>query len=175
MIHTGRVRGITFKGIRIKMAQDSSSKHFVHVNLRLIHINVWRKLLQYCKVISLQLIKIIGGKKSQKKKKDSDRAITPAAEAVRVPAHLASPRSPQAKQLRHIHPQLSLGQSCHRQKKSCISVHRVTLGVSDFVTLQTVACQASLSGRGVLQAITLVQMGQYWLPYPSRAPCFLLP
>ena len=50
-------------------------------------------------------------------KKDSDRAITPAAEAVHVPAHLAPPGSPQAKQLCHLHGQLSLGQSCHRQKK----------------------------------------------------------
>ena len=29
-----------------------------HVNARLIHISVWQKPLQYCKVISLQLIKI---------------------------------------------------------------------------------------------------------------------
>ena len=34
-----------------------------HVNPWLIHVNVWQKPLQYCKVISLQLIKIIGGKK----------------------------------------------------------------------------------------------------------------
>ena len=49
-------------------------------------------------------------------KKDSDRAITPAAEAVCVLAHLAPPGSPQAKQLHHFHAQLSLGQSCRRQK-----------------------------------------------------------
>ena len=30
----------------------------------LIHVNVWQKPLQYCKVISLQLIKIDGGKKT---------------------------------------------------------------------------------------------------------------
>ena len=29
-----------------------------HVNPWLIHVNVWEKPLQYCKVISLQLIKI---------------------------------------------------------------------------------------------------------------------
>ena len=29
-----------------------------HVKPWLIHVNVWRKQLQYCKVISLQLIKI---------------------------------------------------------------------------------------------------------------------
>ena len=36
-----------------------------HVNPWLTHVNVWQKPLQYCKVISLQLIKIIGGKKWQ--------------------------------------------------------------------------------------------------------------
>ena len=50
-------------------------------------------------------------------KNDSDRAITPTVEAVHIPAHLAPPGSPQAKQLCHLHAQLSLGQSCHRQKK----------------------------------------------------------
>ena len=46
-------------------------------------------------------------------KKDSD---SPAAEAVPVPAHLALTGSPQPKQLRHLHVQPSLGQSCCRQK-----------------------------------------------------------
>ena len=49
-------------------------------------------------------------------KKESDRAIAAAAEAVRVPAHLAPPGSPQAKQLRSLHAHLSPGQSCHKQK-----------------------------------------------------------
>ena len=49
-------------------------------------------------------------------KKDSYRAITPAAEAVRVLAYLALPGSLQAKQLHHLHPQLSQGQSCHKAK-----------------------------------------------------------
>ena len=39
------------------------SRRGKHVNPWLIHVNVWQKPLQYCKVISLQLIKIIGGKK----------------------------------------------------------------------------------------------------------------
>ena len=43
-----------------------------------------------------------------------------------------------------------------------------------FVTLWTVACQASLSGV-VLQAKILEHTGQYWLPYLSRALYFLLP
>ena len=34
-----------------------------HVNPWLIHVNVWQKPLQYCKVISLQLVKIVGDKK----------------------------------------------------------------------------------------------------------------
>ena len=33
-----------------------------YVNPWLIHVNVWQKPLQYCKVVSLQLIKIIGKK-----------------------------------------------------------------------------------------------------------------
>ena len=37
-----------------------------HVNPWLIHVNVWQKSLQYCKVTSLQLIKI-NGKKLKKK------------------------------------------------------------------------------------------------------------
>ena len=40
-----------------------------HVNPRLIHVNVWQKPLQYCKVISLQLIKINGKKLDLKTKK----------------------------------------------------------------------------------------------------------
>ena len=42
-------------------------------------------------------------------KKDSDRAITPAMEAVCVPEHLTPPGSLQAKQLHHLHAQLSRG------------------------------------------------------------------
>ena len=63
---------------------------------------------------------------SYRQLQDSDRAITPAAEAVHVPTHLVLPGSPQAKQLCHLHAQLSLGQSCHRQKKS-VSMHTGSL------------------------------------------------
>ena len=41
----------------------------MHVNLWLIHINVRQKPLQYCKVISLQLIKINEKKRKQGTKK----------------------------------------------------------------------------------------------------------
>ena len=107
-------------------------------------------------------------------KKDSDRAITSAAEAVCVPAHLAPPVSLQAKQLHHLHAQLSLGQSCHRQKKSlfmragslrpCPSLCNPVCGLPGFSVRE-----------GVLQARILGRIGQYWLPYPSRALYFLLP
>ena len=36
-----------------------------NVNPWLIHVNVWQKPLQYCKVIILQLIKINGKKKNR--------------------------------------------------------------------------------------------------------------
>ena len=41
-----------------------------HVNPWLIHVNVWQKPPQYCKVISLQLIKI-NGKKDKKQGEQS--------------------------------------------------------------------------------------------------------
>ena len=41
----------------------------IHVNPWLIHVNVWQKPLQYCKVISLQLIKISEKTKQSKQKK----------------------------------------------------------------------------------------------------------
>ena len=72
--------------------------------------------------------KAFGSPATKGLKKDSDRAMTPAAETVCVPAHLAPPGTLQAKQLRHLPTQPSLGSSCHRQ--SCISVCRVPLVVS---------------------------------------------
>ena len=38
--------------------REGGSGWGIHVNPGLIHVNVWQKPLQYCKVISLQLIKI---------------------------------------------------------------------------------------------------------------------
>ena len=112
---------------------------------------------------------------SKRLKKNSDRAITPAVEPACVPEHSALPGYPQVKQLRHLHAQLSLGQSCHRQKKSlfmragslrpCPSLcNPVDCGLPGFSVRE-----------GVLQARTLECIGQYWLPCPSRALYFLLP
>ena len=48
----GRPRGMGWGG-RWEGAQDGTN-----VNPWLIHVNVWQKPLQYCKVIGFQLIKI---------------------------------------------------------------------------------------------------------------------
>ena len=49
----GSSRGIGWKGRR-----EGGSGWGIHVNPWLIHVNVCQKSLQYCKVISLQIIKI---------------------------------------------------------------------------------------------------------------------
>ena len=49
----GRPRGIGWRG-----RWEWGSGWGTHVNPWLIHVNVWQKPLQYCKIISLQLIKI---------------------------------------------------------------------------------------------------------------------
>ena len=54
----GRPRGIGWRG-----RWEGRSEWGTHVNPWLIHVNVWQNPLQYCKVISLQLIK-----KNEKKK-----------------------------------------------------------------------------------------------------------
>ena len=51
-------------GIGWRGRWEAGSGRGIHVNPWLIHVNVWQKPLQYCKVISLQLIKI-----NKKKKK----------------------------------------------------------------------------------------------------------
>ena len=54
----GRPRGIGWGG-----RWAGGSGWGIHVNPWLIHVSVWQKPLQYCKVISLQLIKINGKRK----------------------------------------------------------------------------------------------------------------
>ena len=51
----GRAKGI---GIRSKGRGEGGSGWGTHVIPWLVHVNVGQKPLQYCKVISLQLIKI---------------------------------------------------------------------------------------------------------------------
>ena len=69
----GRPRGMGWGGQR-----EGVLGWGTHVNPWLIHVNVWQKTLQYCKVISLQLIKINEKKikiKNQKKKKMRTRRL----------------------------------------------------------------------------------------------------
>ena len=49
----GRPRGSGWRG-----RWEGGSGWGIHVNPRLIHVNVWQKPLQYCGVISLQLVEI---------------------------------------------------------------------------------------------------------------------
>ena len=59
----GRPRGIGWRG-----RWEGGSGWGIPVSPWLIHVNVWQKPLQYCKVISLQLIKI----NERKKKRDGN-------------------------------------------------------------------------------------------------------
>ena len=61
----GRPRGMGWRGRR-----EGGSGWGTHVNPWLIHVSVWQKPLQYCKVISLQLIIIKGEKRVQMIKKN---------------------------------------------------------------------------------------------------------
>ena len=63
----GRLRGMGWGRRR-----EGGSGWGTHVNPWWIHLNVWQKPLQYCKVISLQLIKINGKKIMWEKKKKSN-------------------------------------------------------------------------------------------------------
>ena len=89
--------------------------------------------------------------KTLQKKEALCWGMTPAAEAVRVPALLMPPGSPQAKQLHHLHTQPSLGQSCHRPKKmSCVYVDRVTSVVSSSLW----PCRGGLPGISVREGFS---------------------
>ena len=78
----------------------------------------------------------------------------------------------------HLHPEPSLGQSGHRQKKkkSCFYVLRIASVVSNSLRPFGLACQSSLLGVG-----RGFSRQKYWsvlanrFPYPSKALYFLLP
>ena len=53
------------RGIRWRRRWEEGSGWGIHVSPWLIPVNVWQKPLQYCKEISLQLIKINGKKKKR--------------------------------------------------------------------------------------------------------------
>ena len=75
----GRPRGIGWRG-----RWEGGSEWGIHVNPWLIHVNVWQKPLQYCKVISLQLIKI-NEKKKTKNNENHSPPINWSTMAVRDP------------------------------------------------------------------------------------------
>ena len=81
--------------------------------------------------------------------------------------------SPQAKQLCHLHAQPSQGQSCHRQKKSCIWACRVPLVVSSSLRPCKLRPARLLCQVGVFPSKNLERMGQYWFPYRSIFPAAL--
>ena len=60
----GRPRGMGWGG-----RSEKGLEWGIHITPWLIHVNVWQKTLQYCKVISLQLIKVNGKNKNKKIKK----------------------------------------------------------------------------------------------------------
>ena len=66
----GRPRGMGWRG-----RQEGGSGWGTHVNPWLIHVNLWQKPLQYCKVISLQLIKINENKQINKFNSSSERNL----------------------------------------------------------------------------------------------------
>jgi len=126
-------------------------------------------------------------------KKDSGKAITPAEEAVRVPTHLAPSESLQAKQLHHLHPQFSLEQSCHRQKKILASRHEGLLwscptlcdpvdcdlpGFSQGAEFTRQEYKSILANTGSLTLLLLLLSCFSWVrldPYISCSPSRQLP
>ena len=65
----GRPRGIGWRG-----RWERELGWGMHVNPWLIHVNVWQKPLQYCKVISLQLIKVNGKKRLKNNNNNNNKA-----------------------------------------------------------------------------------------------------
>ena len=65
----GRPRGMGWRG-----RWEGGREWGTHVNPWLVHVNVWQKPLQYCKVISLQIIKING--KTKQNKTQPNKKIT---------------------------------------------------------------------------------------------------
>ena len=66
----GRPRGIGWRG-----RWEGGSGWKIHVNPWLIHVNVWQNPLQYCKVISLQLIRINKKKKRERERERAERNV----------------------------------------------------------------------------------------------------
>ena len=104
-------------------------------------------------------------------KKDSNRAITPAVEAVRVqlgsPGQAAAPPS---------HSTLTWAEPPQTKKKKYLASMRAGLLWSCPTLCSSIDCGLpGFSVSGFLQARIQERSSQYWLPCPSRALYFLLP
>ena len=75
MHETGAQGWCTGKTQKDGMEREAGEGWGTDVNPWLIHVNVWQKPLQYCKVISLQLIKINGKNKIKLARKKKKKAI----------------------------------------------------------------------------------------------------
>ena len=73
----GRPRGMGWGG-----RWEGGSGWGTHANPWVIHVNVWQKPLQYCKVISLQLIKV-----KKKRVEVNNKAIKPSSNYWRQTSH----------------------------------------------------------------------------------------
>ena len=62
-----------WRGMGWRGRGEGGSGRGTRVNPGLIHVNVWQKPLQYCKVISLQLIEINGKRKNHQKAKKKEK------------------------------------------------------------------------------------------------------
>ena len=103
----------------------------------------------------------------QEAQKKTDRVKTSATEAACVPAQWAPPGFLQTKQLHHLHDQLSLVQSCHRQKKkkkkkkkSCVCACWVSSVLSNSLWLYRLCHARLLCHRGGSPG---KDTGIYWL------------
>ena len=90
-----------------------------HVNPWLIHVNVWLKPQQYCKVISLQLIKIIGKKIKASSKQKSDGFIgLPSGSMVKNPPAMQEPQEAKIQSLHQEDP--PAGENDNPLQYSCL-------------------------------------------------------
>ena len=105
------------------------------------------------------------------KKKNSDRAITPTAEAVQVPATWCHQGTHKPSSC------ITFMLNSHWDKKiSCVCAFRVASVMSNSLRpCRLWPARLMCQGWGGLQARILKHVGQYWLAYPSGALYFLLP
>ena len=109
-------------------------------------------------------------------KKDSDRAVTPVVEAVRVPTLLAPPGSPASQAAAPPSCPTLTGAELPQAMKGLASMYAGSLQPCPVLRpCRLWPARLLCSGKGVLQARMLEHTGLHWLPCPSRPLYFLLP